>query len=135
MSAPVPDGDTDSDTDSDTDPRAGTRRAGVVSDALAAAALLVAAVAFWVAGAPYGRAVLGVVLYPAGLLLGVVGSVLLWMAAGGPGRALVLPAVGLALCFLATVLSLGRAVPGAVQVVLMAVTGVVLAAGAVGGRR
>ncbi len=119
----------------DTDRRTGTRTAGVVSDALAAVALLAAAVAFWAAGAPYDQNLLGVVLYPAGLLLGVIGSVLLWMAAGGPGRALALPAVGLALCFLATVLSLGRAVPGSVQVVLMAVTGVVLAVGAVAGRR
>jgi hypothetical protein len=119
----------------DTERRSGTRTAGAVSDALAAVALLVAAVVFWVAGAPYDQDLLGVLLYPAGLLLGVIGSVLLWMAAGGPGRALVLPAAGLALCFLATVLSLGRAVPGSVQVALMAVTGVVLAAGAVGARR
>ena len=112
------------------------RRAGRLTGAVGAVALLAALVAFLVAGPPYATDVVGVVLYVAGLAAGLFAGVLLWASwtEGGPPsgpqgrRGVAAAAVALLLVCACGVVSLGQVAPGAVQLVLMAVTAVALGA-------
>jgi peptidoglycan/LPS O-acetylase OafA/YrhL len=113
------------------------RRAGVVTGAVGALALLVAAVAFWAGGPPYGRNTAAAVVYSAGLLVGLTAAVLLYMSwthrAPRPpeaGRGIAVAMTALVLVCACTVISLGDAADGGVQIALMAVSAVVLAAAA-----
>jgi hypothetical protein len=107
----------------------------MAASALGAAALLVAALLFWAGGPPYGTHVGAAVLYLVGLFAGLCGTVLLWMgrAPGRPGLGWTTAA--LLLVSACGVVSLSRVVSGATQVVLMAVTAVVLAGAALVARR
>jgi hypothetical protein len=111
------------------------RRAGRLTGAVAAVALAAAIVAFLVQGAPYGTDVAGVVLYVAGLGVGLVAGVLLWASwtEGGlpagprPRRGVTAAAVAVLLVCACGVVSLGGAAPGSVQLVLMGITAAALA--------
>jgi hypothetical protein len=60
--------------------RSGVHRSALVSCALAAVALVAAVVVFALAGRPYATNIAGGVLYLLGLLAGLIGGVLLWLA-------------------------------------------------------
>jgi hypothetical protein len=113
----------------------GARRAGTAASALGAAALLAAAVLYWSAGPPHGVNVGAGGLYLLGLFAGLCGGVLLWMgrAPGRPGLGWTTAA--LLLVSVCGVVSLSHVTGGGVQVVLMAVTAVVLAGAALVARR
>ena len=110
---------------------AGTRRAGTVACGVGAVALLAAAVVFWAGGRPYGVNIGGGALYLLGLLTGLIGTVLLWMSSSR--RAVT--GVALLLVCACPVITISAVADGAAQLVLMAVTGVVLAAAAALARR
>jgi hypothetical protein len=109
----------------------GTRRAGVVAVVLGAVALLAAVVVFRAGGPPYGVNIGGGGLYLLGLLAGLTGTVLLWMS--WTRRAVT--GVALVLVCACPVLSMSNVIGGDMQLVLMAVTAVVLAAAGVLARR
>src|SRR3954469_13947394 len=113
------------------DGTAGTRTTGRIGCAIGAAALLAAGVVFWAGGPPYGVNIGGGALYLLGLLAGLIGTVLLWMS--WPRRGL----TGLALLLVCAcpVVTIGAVAGGVAQLVLMAVTGVVLAVAALLARR
>jgi peptidoglycan/LPS O-acetylase OafA/YrhL len=112
------------------------RRAGRLTGTVAAVALLAALVAFLAGGAPYATDVVGIVLYVLGLAAGLFAGVLLWASwtEGGPPagpqgrRGVATAAAALLLVCACGVISLGNAAPGRVQLVLIAVTAVALAA-------
>jgi hypothetical protein len=110
---------------------ASTRRTGVVAAAVGAVALLAAAVVFRAGGPPYGVNIGGAVLYLLGLLAGLIGTVLLWMSWSRRG----LTGLALVLVCACPVVTIGGVADGAAQLVLMAVTGVVLAVAALLARR
>jgi hypothetical protein len=118
-------------TDPGDDAAAGTRRVGVVAAGIGAVALLAAVVVFRAGGRPYGVNIGGGALYLLGLLAGLIGSVLLWM--GWSGRAVT--GTALVLVCACPVITIGDVAGGDVQLVLMAVTAVVLATAAVLARR
>ncbi|MGY1616603.1 hypothetical protein ACI797_07615 [Geodermatophilus sp. SYSU D00691] len=118
---------------------AGLRRAGVAV-CLAAALLLLAAVTVFLAGGrPYGVNIGGGALYLLGVLVGLVGTVLLWTAAidrpAGARRGFGLTVAALVLVCACPVLSLGDVLAGQLQLVLITLTAVVLAAAALVARR
>jgi hypothetical protein len=112
------------------------RRAGRLTGAVGVVALLAALVAFLAGGSPYATDVVGVVLYVLGLAAGLFAGVLLWASwtEGGPPtgpqarRGVGAAAVALLLVCACGVVSLGGVAPGPVQLVLIGVTAVVLAA-------
>jgi hypothetical protein len=118
-------------TDPVDDAAPGTRRVGAVAAALGAVALVGAVVLFRAGGPPYGVNIGGGGLYLLGLLAGLIGTVLLWM---GSSRHAV-TGVALVLVCACPVLSISNVVTGDVQLVLMAVTAVALAAAALLSRR
>ena len=105
---------------------AGTRRTGAVASGVGAVTLLAAVVVFWVGGRPYGVNIGGGALYLLGLLAGLTGTVLLWMS--WSRRAVT--GVALLLVCACPVITIAGVADGAAQLVLMAVTAVVLAAAA-----
>ena len=113
-------------TDPVDSPQAGTRRTATVACGVAAVALLAAAVVFWAGGRPYGTNIGGGALYLLGLLAGLIGTVLLWMSWSRRS----LTGVALLLVCACPVVTLAGVADGAAQLVLMAVTAVVLAAAA-----
>ena len=123
--------------DADTDESPGLARTGRLTGLGGALLLLVAAVAFWAGGAPYGRNTVAAVVYAAGLLVGLVAAVLLYMSwtqrtprAPEAGRGIAAALTALLLVCACAVIALGNAASGGVQIVLMAVTAVVLAVAA-----
>ena len=110
---------------------AGTRLGGAVSAGVGAVALLAAVVVFWAGGPPFGVNIGAGVLYVVGLLAGLVGTVLLWMGWTRHG----VTGTALALVCACPVVTIGAVVRGEVQLVLMAVTAVVLASAAFLARR
>jgi hypothetical protein len=118
-------------TDPVDDAGAGTRRTAMVAAGVGAVALLAAAVVFWAGGRPYGVNIGGGLLYLLGLLAGLIGTVLLWMSWSRRG----LTGLALVLVCACPVVTIGGVADGAAQLVLMAVTGVVLAVAALLARR
>jgi hypothetical protein len=118
-------------TDPVNDAAPGTRRAGAVTAALGAVALVGAVVLFRAGGPPYGVNIGGGGLYLLGLLAGLIGTVLLWMSWSRRG----LTGLALVLVCACPVVTIGGVADGAAQLVLMAVTGVVLAVAALLARR
>jgi hypothetical protein len=113
------------------------RRGGLVAGTLGVVALAAAVVVFLAGGAPYGVNIGGGVLYLVGLGAALTGSVLLWMSWTDPDagwaprrsrRGLATTALALLLTCACVVVSLGRVAGGGVQLALIAVTAVVLAA-------
>ena len=128
--------------DADTDESPGLARAGVVSGLAGALLLLVAAVAFWAGGPPYAQHTVAAVVYAAGLLAGLVAAVLVYMSwthrtprPPEAARGIPVALTALVLVCACAVIALGNAAPGGVQIVLMAVTAVVLAVAALLARR
>jgi hypothetical protein len=113
------------------------RRGGLVAGTLGVVALAAAVVVFLLGGDPYGVNIGGGVLYLVGLGAALTATVMLWMSwvdpdAGWPPRqsrrGLATTALALLLTCACVVVSLGRVAPGDVQLALIAVTAVVLAA-------
>src|SRR3954451_19054837 len=113
------------------DGTAGVRTTGRIGCAIGAAALLAAVVVFWAGGPPYGVNIGGGGLYLLGLLAGLIGTVLLWMGWARRG----VTGVALVLVCACRVVTIGGVAPGTPQLVLMAATGVALAAAALLARR
>jgi hypothetical protein len=109
----------------------GGRAAGRIAAGIGAVALLAAAVVFWAGGRPYGVNIGAGALYLLGLLAGLIGTVLLWMSWSRRG----ITGAALLLVCACPVITIAGVADGAAQLVLMAVTAVVLAAAALLARR
>jgi len=125
-----------------TDESPGLARVGTVTGLVGALLLLAAAVAFGAGGPKYGQNTVAAVVYAAGLLVGLVAAVLLYMSwthrtprAPGAGRGIPAALTALVLVCACAVIALGNAASGGVQIGLMAVTAVVLAVAALLARR
>jgi hypothetical protein len=102
-----------------------------VTAGVGAVALLAAIVVFWTAGPPFGVNIGAGVLYLVGVLAGLTGTVLLWMGWTRHG----LTGTALALVCACPVVTIGAVVRGELQLVLIAVTAVVLGFAALLARR
>jgi hypothetical protein len=110
-------------------------RSAVVSCGVAVVALVAAVVVFATAGPPYARNIAGGVLYLAGLLAGLIGGVLLWMAWAefrervSPGRlrlGVTTASAALVLVCACAVVTLSKVASGTAQLWLIGATAAVL---------
>jgi hypothetical protein len=112
-------------------------RSAVVSCGVAVVALVAAVVVFATAGSPYASNVAGGVLYLVGLLAGLIGGVLLWMAWAefrervSPGRlrwGVMTASASLLLVCACAVVTLSKVAGGTAQLWLIGATAAVLLA-------